>query len=260
MEETILSVLKQDYPNLEYIVVDGGSSDNSLEIIKKYSKNLSFWVSEKDRGQSHAINKGLERTTGEIINWLNSDDLLIPGALKAVGEEFATATKPEILFGDFKVINKFGNILFSRKTPTFCYRQLLYGRQLSCQPAVFFSRNLLSKIGYLNETLAFCMDIDFWIRAARSKCSFRQIKKYLALIRVHGDTKTAKLNRILQKEHKSLVKRCCGPGITDGTLFEDYHFSALNILWRGIAAANRLIYRGDFTVCRMRKEIKKVII
>jgi glycosyltransferase involved in cell wall biosynthesis len=89
IEKTILSVIEQDYPNLEYIIIDGGSTDESVEIIKKYEKHLAYWVSEPDRGQSHAINKGFERATGEIFGWLNSDDWYHPGALKALAEAFA---------------------------------------------------------------------------------------------------------------------------------------------------------------------------
>jgi glycosyltransferase involved in cell wall biosynthesis len=89
IEKTILSVIEQDYPNLEYIIIDGGSTDESVEVIKKYDQHLAYWVSEPDRGQSHAINKGFERATGEIFGWLNSDDWYHPGALKAVAEAFA---------------------------------------------------------------------------------------------------------------------------------------------------------------------------
>ncbi len=88
IEETILSVINQDYPNLEYIIIDGGSSDNTVEIIKKYSDRITYWISEKDNGQAHAINKGFRKATGDILNWLNSDDQLQPGALKIIAQRF----------------------------------------------------------------------------------------------------------------------------------------------------------------------------
>jgi glycosyltransferase involved in cell wall biosynthesis len=93
LEKAILSVIEQDYPNLEYIIIDGGSTDNSLEIIKKYEKHLAYWVSEKDRGQSHAINKGFERASGDLFGWLNSDDYFAPDALKTVAEVYHTSQK-----------------------------------------------------------------------------------------------------------------------------------------------------------------------
>ena len=100
MEDTILSILNQKYPNLEYFIVDGGSTDNTLDIIKKYEDRIDWWVSEPDRGQSHAINKGLERATGEIINWINSDDLLFPGALQRVAVTFMNNPEADLIVGE----------------------------------------------------------------------------------------------------------------------------------------------------------------
>jgi len=156
LEETILSVLNQNYPNLEYIIIDGGSTDNSVEIIKKYEDRLAYWVSEKDRGQTHAINKGFKRATGDIVNWLNSDDLLEQGALKILAKEIEKNPAADFYFGDFSVIDSEGRKLFYRKSPPYQFATLFWGRQLSSQPAVFFRRNLLENIGYLDENLNFC--------------------------------------------------------------------------------------------------------
>ena len=100
LEETILSVLDQNYPNLEYIIIDGGSTDESVEVIKRYEKHLAYWISEKDRGQVHAINKGIERTTGDIFGFLNSDDLYLPGTFATVTEHFDNHPESEWVCGD----------------------------------------------------------------------------------------------------------------------------------------------------------------
>ena len=253
LEETILSVLNQCYPNLEYIIIDGGSVDNSVNIIKKYEDRLSYWVSERDSGQTSAINKGFKQSTGDAINWLNSDDMLVPGALRAVGEACMKFPKSEFWFGDFDVIDNKGQIMFSRKSPVFSYRQLLYGRQLSCQPAVFFRRHVLERIGFLDETFDFCMDIEFWIRAVRLRCKFQQLKKTLALARVHGKTKTILHQDVLYEEHKSVLKKYDGLGLAEDSAIEDYYFTFLNRFWRLTAAANRFIFRGDCTFGKVGK-------
>ena len=253
-----MSVLSQDYPNLEYIIFDGGSTDNSVDIIKKYEDRLTYWVSEQDHGQTHAINKGFKKAAGEIVNWLNSDDLLAPGALQTVGEGFAEFPESEFCFGDFDMIDKEGQIIFSRKSPSYRFRQLLYGRQLSSQPAVFFRRNVLEKIGYLDETFSFCMDLEFWIRAAQQGCIFHQIKKPLALARMHGDAKTTLLQNVLHEEHKSVVKKYGGLGLAEGSAIEDHYYTFLNRFWRFIAASNRCVFRGDWTFGRAGKALKPV--
>ena len=137
LEDTILSVINQNYSNLEYIIIDGGSNDNSVEIVKKYENRLKYWISEKDFGQTHAINKGFKKSTGEMINWINSDDLLEPNALNILSEEIVKSPKADIYFGDFRKINSRNQTIFIRKSPPYHYSTLLWGRQLSSQPAVF---------------------------------------------------------------------------------------------------------------------------
>jgi len=247
LEETILSVLSQDYPNLEYIIVDGGSSDNSVSIIKKYEHHLSYWVSENDNGQAHAINKGLKRATGKIVNWLNSDDLLAPSALHIVGKAFRKNQESDFYYGDFSIVDSAGCEMFTRKNAPYCRYSLLYGRQLSCQPAVFFKRQLLDKVGYLDENLSFCMDQEFWARAAKDGHKFCQIKNNLAKTRFHSDTKTSMLQKDLYEEHKAIIRKYKKWGFKEGTIKEDLYYSFLNRAWRAVNAVSRLIYRGDRT-------------
>ena len=258
LEETILSVLKQDYPNLEYIIIDGDSTDNSVDIIKKYKDQVTYWVSEEDRGQTHAINKGLRKSTGEILNWLNSDDLLKIGALNTIAEYFRKYPEAEFCFGDFSVIDKKGREIFSRKSAPYSFHSLLYGRQLSIQPSVFFRRCILEKIGYLDETLSFCMDQEFWIRAAVEGSKFYQTKKTLAKARFHGDTKTSRLQKVLKEEHKAIVRKYTKWGFKEGTTKEDLYYTFLNRIWRTINAIKRLIYRGDHTFMDFSIALKRI--
>ncbi len=162
LEQTIDSVLSQGYPNLEYMVVDGGSTDNSAEIIRKYEKHLTWWVSEKDNGQSHAINKGLRRATGQIINWINSDDYYEPHALKSVVEAFEN---PQVTMASFRAnviglqnrISR-GTDIFRESLPkTIAYTRI-------DQPETFFRSEAVAKMGLLNENLHYCMDKEWLLR------------------------------------------------------------------------------------------------
>lgn len=191
LEETILSVLNQDYPNIEYIIIDGGSTDNSVDIIKKYADRLTYWVSEPDKGMTHALNKGFARTTGDILNWINSDDYFLPGAFRAVAEAFNSRDdRRGFVYGDVRNIRADGTILGERKMIEFDSGILRYGRNLFAQPASFFHSRVLDKIGLLDENLPFAMDYEFWIRAYNAGFAFQKIDKLLAAFRFHGESKT----------------------------------------------------------------------
>ena len=258
LEETILSVISQDYPNIEYIVIDGSSSDNSVSIIKKYEHHISYWVSENDRGQSHAINKGLKRATGEIVNWLNSDDLLAPAALKIVAKAFIKNQESDFYYGDYSIIDNVGRELFTRKNAPYFKLSLLYGRQLSCQPAVFFKYALLDRIGYLDENLSFCVDLEFWTRAVKKGSKFYQIKKTIAKARLHNNSKTARQQQVLHEEHKAIVRKYNKWEFKEGGAKEDLYYIFLNKLWRTISAINRLISRGDRTFLNVSISLKRI--
>lgn len=244
LEDTILSVLEQGYPNLEYMIIDGGSQDRSIEIIKKYTPYLSYWVSEQDRGQTHAINKGFKRSTGKIVNWLNSDDLLADGALKTLAHAMLEHPKADIFYGDYLAVDGEGNTLYQRKSAPYHPDALFWGRQLSSQPAVFFRRNLLSRFGLLNENQQFCMDTEFWIRSARNGAVFSQVKAPLGITRVHGDAKTSLMQQVLKDEHRLIVEHCQGFLKVPKNVRDQYYFF-MNRYWRLNAAMRRLFYRKD---------------
>ncbi len=168
IEKTILSVVDQDYPNWEYIIIDGGSTDESVEIIKKYEKHLAFWVSEADRGQSHAINKGFERATGDIYCWLNSDDWYYPGALKAAAETFVLNSGSGTLVGAGDMVNEAGDILLHVSRSEVSLTTIFnWCDNYFWQPSCFISKNAWIDCGPLDETCHYAMDLDLWIRIAK---------------------------------------------------------------------------------------------
>jgi glycosyltransferase involved in cell wall biosynthesis len=205
IEETIVSVISQGYPNLEYIIIDGGSTDNTVEIIKKYEEHLSYWVSEKDKGQSEAINKGFERASGDVINWLNSDDYYEPGVLLKVGEAFLNKSV-NVFCGRSKV---FGNGESYLTNGTDVYADNLYrtiGQARIDQPETFFRFSRLKEIGFVNESLHFIMDKELWIRyllkfgignVVKSKDSFVNY-------RLHDTSKTVSLRERFAEETRNL--------------------------------------------------------
>jgi len=195
VEETIRSILLQDYPNLQYIVIDGGSSDNSVEIIKKYATRIDYWVSEKDRGQSHAINKGIARCTGEIFNWINSDDLLMPGALWAVAE--AWNHKPDcIVAGGTELFNEAGTFeVVEAKGQTLTNFVRFWEAQDFgwCQQSTFIPLKELRAIGGVREDLHFVMDYHMMVKLLMRGLPVSYLHRTLSRFRFHAVSKTVAL-------------------------------------------------------------------
>lgn len=191
IEQTIRSVLLQGYPNLEYIIVDGGSTDESVEVIRKYEPFLAHWESERDRGQSHAINKGFARATGDVLCWLNSDDYYLPGTLRAVAEALFEGAGAAAVVGHcvqvytderrpHRGVGRFenpGRLL-----------EFWKGYQMH-QPSIFWRREVFERVGYLDESLHLTMDFDYWVRMARH-FDFRNLDRDLACATYHGEAKT----------------------------------------------------------------------
>jgi glycosyltransferase involved in cell wall biosynthesis len=162
IEETVRSILLQNYPNLEYIIMDGGSKDNTVEIVEPYQNQITYFVSEKDGGQSNAINKGIKIATGEIINWINSDDYLLPGALFQVGKFFIENPDFALIYGDAITIYPGKRIddYFAVD-----YDLMDFVSRISIhQPSAFWKAELFKKVGTIDESLSMCMDYDFWMR------------------------------------------------------------------------------------------------
>lgn len=190
LEMTIKSAHSQQYPNLEHIVIDGGSTDGSVAIIEKWAPKLAYWVSEPDRGQSDAINKGLRRARGDILGWLNSDDLYEPGALPAVAQCFAEHPDVDVVFGDCTIVDAGGHPLFVRREIPFDFNIVLYGVNYLNQPAVFWRRSVMMRVGLLDESFHHMMDREYWLRMARAACRFHYLPQVLAATRWHPDAKS----------------------------------------------------------------------
>lgn len=188
LERTLQSVIDQNYPATEHIVVDGGSTDESVSILRDFECHLHYWVSEPDRGQTHAVNKGLALATGEIVGWLNSDDVYYPGAFAHVVDEFQNNPNINFIYGMADHIDADDQVLEPYYTEEWSYKRL---QQLCfiCQPAVFFRRSVLSQYGLLDEDLNYCMDYEFWLRCG-AKEDFHYLKEPLAGSRLYPENKT----------------------------------------------------------------------
>jgi len=193
LEATIRSVLEQDYPNIEYIVIDGGSTDGSLEIIRKYASRLAFWSSEKDRGQTEALNKGFARATGEIMAWINSDDIYEPGAVRSAVEAMQAHPEMGLVYGDANFIDDQAKVIGRFPAAQTDYQRLRRGYVHIPQQAAFFRRDLWQQVGPLDPSFFFAMDYDLWVRIAKL-APLLYVPRTWANFRLHGDSKTMVAN------------------------------------------------------------------
>ena len=192
IEETIRSVLLQGYPNLEYIIIDGGSSDDSVDIIQKYSPWLTAWVSEPDRGQTHAVNKGFGRCTGSILAWMNSDDTYESGAIAAVVKTMQKTSDIDVVYGNIKMTDEMGATLTELRSVPFHPQAFLYETvHITSQSAVFWKRTLLLAVGDVREELNYAMDRDLLIRFMEKGATFKFLHQTLGTYRCHSGAKTS---------------------------------------------------------------------
>lgn len=204
LERTILSVLNQNYRNLELVVIDGGSTDNSGEIIKKYERYISHWVSEPDEGQYDAINKGFRAATGQLVGWQNSDDLYLPGALEIVASTYEKKGEKEVFFGNTYLIDGDDTILKDMRFIPFSVEHLIhYDWNLSSQ-AVFWKRELFDAAGYLEDAYPVLGDWDWFIRLGKRNCRYMFIREFLGAYRIH---EAAKLSIVSLEERKPIKNK-----------------------------------------------------
>ena len=277
IEETVRSVLLQGYPDLEYIVIDGGSTDNSVGVIRKYERWLAFWVSEPDRGQSQAINKGFRRATGRVLAWLNSDDTYLPGTLAEATRMMADGEAP-IVYSRCRLVTPTGEFLkMYDPLPHLTLRSLilLWEHDFACppQPTVFFRREILERVGLLDESLHYGLDYELWLRAIQY-FGFSFVDAVWATYRVHPESKTGKGWLPFVNEICAAGKRHCGGlGLRDrlvyllagkrrmiGRRYLDQAFDAsFGGYWRDVRRwllkaisvdPSRLFNRGVLSLCR----------
>lgn len=214
IEETIRSVLLQAYPNLEYIIIDGGSTDETLEIIEKYSDFITYWVSEPDKGQSDAINKGLVKATGDIFNWLNSDDYYLPNALLSVGQHFAENKDLHILGGQLWSETNEGKRLENKGIKMGNTVEETLASRHFCQPSTFFRLSVVKQLGGISTDLFFCMDLELWINYLThfGHQGIVHTDDFFVVFRLHEEAKTSKSHYIRYTDHinilLSLVDSC----------------------------------------------------
>jgi glycosyltransferase involved in cell wall biosynthesis len=187
IRDTIESVLGQGYPHLDYLVIDGGSTDGTVDILKSYGSRFR-WVSEPDQGQADAVNKGVAMGNGQVVGWLNSDDVYTHGALEKIVRPFVTSSNLHVLYGDADHMLEDGTFFRPYPTASFNYQRLA-SECFICQPATFFRRDAFHEVGELDTSLQYCMDYDLWIRLGR-RHRFGYLPAVLARSRLHGSTKT----------------------------------------------------------------------
>ena len=211
LEATLRSLLAQNYPDLELIVIDGGSSDQSVEIIRRYASSISYWESEKDRGQSHALNKGFAHLHGEVWSWLNSDDLLEPGVLCRVADEFRQHPKAGVVYGDCLYVDEDGETVIE-KFPGEPYSRLRHlAHRFIAQPSCFFRTSTVSPA--VREDLHYCMDYDLWLRLAARGVKFHYVPEIFSRYRLHARSKST---RALVAMHAEIIEKIYRPILRRG--------------------------------------------
>jgi len=235
LEQTILSVLGQGYENLEYIIIDGGSTDDSLDVIRRYEKELAYWVSENDGGQAEAINKGFSRATGDIFCWLNSDDFLLPGTLKSVPTELGNGA--DLIYGNCLSYSEEGGRCLINRPPAYD-AHLLALVDYIVQPSSFWTRSLWEKTGDLNAALHYAFDWEWFLRAAQVG-NLRKSDVLYSAYRFHSLHKSGSGG---EGRNEEIYRVAAAHG--DDCAREHYEFCRTNLTWLRTYESWRLRLQG----------------
>ena len=208
IRRTVLSVARQQGVAVEHVVVDGGSSDCTVDVLREFGP-LVKWVSEKDKGQAHAVNKGIVATDGDIIGWLNSDDIYYPGALKRVAKYFREHPDIDVVYGQADHIDVHDWAFEDYPTEPWDFERL-HDTSFICQPALFLRRRVIEQHGLLDESLHYCMDYEYWLRLGRAGVKFGYLEEKLAGSRLYADNKTLGSKVKVHREINDMFKRRFG--------------------------------------------------
>jgi glycosyltransferase involved in cell wall biosynthesis len=251
LERTILSILNQKYNNFEILIIDGGSKDGSVEIIKYYEQFIQYWVSEKDNGQTDAINKGLKIATGDLLCFQNSDDLFCENAFQTVANYYTKNPNFEGYFGDLLFIDANDNVLDILKASDFDIKsQVIEGVQIFNQ-SFFFKKSMLEKLGYLDENLRFVLDYENVLRWAFGGAKFKKVDQLMGAFRMHEEAKTSNLQPVREKEHETVKQEYLGKIFKNK---ENIKFEYVKLRLQKIAY---FIKKRDFSYMAYRYSIKK---
>lgn len=205
LERTITSVLSQGYPNLEFIIIDGGSTDGSVDIIKRYSSHLAFWESKIDSGQSNAINKGLQLATGDWVCFQNSDDIFYPGAFFLVAEATMRSSELDLIIGDINLIDEADSLIRRMCYVKPTYMSLIAEGMVLTNQAAFWKRSAHDKAGYLNENLHYGFDYEWFLRLLKYTNKTHHIPQVLGALRLHSETKTSLNQNRFKVEYSEIL-------------------------------------------------------
>jgi glycosyltransferase involved in cell wall biosynthesis len=261
IEEAITSFLAQKYDNKELIVIDGGSTDGSVDIIQKYAHSLAYWVSEPDTGQSNAINKGFQKATGQLLTWLNSDDVLLPGALNLAAKKAAAISDPRQrwITGGCFWLNPDGSVISCSHARSWNQITARLGLVSVYSPSSFFSREVLDEFGNLDESLHYSMDTEFWLRLAKSGIRYTASGDYCWGLRLHPNAKMSghlflneddrKLNPVFAKHNSEADKistryAISSHGLKIATLLHKFFSATSPTFWQ--SQIKNLQYRGKY--------------
>jgi glycosyltransferase involved in cell wall biosynthesis len=229
LEEAICSVLDQNYPNLEFMILDGGSTDGSVGIIERYAERLAYWHSRPDKGQTDALIQGFDRATGDLMGWINSDDVLLPGALEHIARAYTSNPAGGLFGGNYLLIDQDSRIVRCKRHPAnascFARRSLLAVNQ----PGSFFSPRGYASVGGLKVDLHYVMDNDLYIRMLANGTQYAYLDKWLSGFRIHPRSKTVADQGRVHQEFET-VRRLYWPAVK--------HYSAWQCLYKACQTAN----------------------
>jgi len=207
---TIESVLEQDYPQIEYIVIDGGSTDSTVNVLKSCHDPRLVWISEPDRGQTDALNKGLRRARGAYLTYLNSDDLLLPRAISTSVDAFERDATIDLIYGDCQFIDTEGAPILTARAAPFDLTHIVTGKLAILQPGTVWRRRVFEKLGFFWDELHYCMDIDYWIRAGAADCRFSYLPGARSAFRLHQTSKSVSQAPLFWNEWLRILDRQYG--------------------------------------------------